>query len=89
MRDETASGTDLMGILNQLWWLLGFLMAVPLLMAGVGNVLAGSYSIGILFLSLGFGVLFLPEYLKWRFLGGSSPFERIRLIGSRANRDAE
>lgn len=88
-QNQSVPGIDLMGILNQVWWLLGFLMAAPFLMAGVGNVLAGNYPIGTLFLMVGAGVLFLPEYLKWRLLGGSSPFERIRLIGTRSNQEAE
>ena len=74
-----------MGILNQIWWLLGFLMAAPLLMAGVENVLSTDYPMGVLLLALGGVVLFLPEYLKWRLLGGGSLFERVPLIGTRAD----
>lgn len=72
-----------MGILNQIWWLLGFLMAAPLLVVGVQGVLAGNPSRGVLFLVLGVVALCLPEYLRWRILGGSSPFERVPLLRSR------
>ena len=78
-----------MGILNQIWWLLGFLMAAPLLLAGVENVLSSDYPLGVLLLALGGVVLFLPEYLRWRLLGGGSLFERVPLIGSRADRGEE
>ena len=76
-----------MGLLNDIWWLVGVLMAVPLAVPGVQNVLAGSYPMGVLFLVLSAVVLFLPEYIRWRLLGGDSPFERIPLIGPRADRD--
>lgn len=72
-----------MGILNQIWWLLGFVMAVPLLMGGVDSVLSSNYPLGLLLLAAGGVVLFLPEYLRWRLLGGSSPFERVPLLGTR------
>jgi hypothetical protein len=72
-----------MGILNQIWWLLGVLMAIPLAVPGVENVLAGSYPTGGLFLGAALVVLFLPEYLRWRLLGGSSPFERVPVVGAR------
>lgn len=83
-RDETAAGTELMGILNQIWWLLGFLMAAPILITGE-RVLADNTLFGVLLLALGLAVLLLPEYLRWRLLGGSSPFERVPLIGTRAD----
>ena len=78
-----------MGILNQIWWLVGILMAAPILMAGVRSVLAGNTAPGVLFLALGAVALFLPEYLKWRLLGGSSPFERVPLVGSRTDQTEE
>ncbi|MFB6299712.1 MAG: hypothetical protein ABEH65_05570 [Halobacteriales archaeon] len=78
-----------MGILNDIWWLLGVLMAAPLMVPGVEAVLAGSYPRGILWIGLGVVVLFLPEYLRWRLLGGSSLFERIPLIGSPSSGDEE
>lgn len=74
-----------MGILNQIWWLLGFLMAAPLVMAGIGPLVAGSFLKGGLFLALGLFALLLPEYIRWQVFGGSSPFERVPLLSSRAN----
>jgi len=78
-----------MGILNDVWWLVGFLMAAPVAVPGVDNVLAGNYAIGGLFFVLAVLVLLLPEYLRWRLLGGSSPFERVPLIGARGERGEE
>jgi len=78
-----------MGMLNDIWWMLGLLMAAPLMLPGVQNILAGSYPRGILFLALGAVALFLPEFIRWRLLGGSSPFERIPLIGTAADRGEE
>lgn len=78
-----------MGLLNDIWWLLGILMAIPLVVPGVENVLAGSYPRGGLFLALGAVVLFLPEYIRWRLLSGSSPFERVLLIGTQADQGEE
>lgn len=74
-----------MGILNQIWWLMGIMMAGPLVVPGIGAIVAGSYPKGVLFLVLGFFVLLLPEYIRWQLLGGSSPFERVPLMASRAN----
>lgn len=74
-----------MKIVNQIWWLLGFLMAAPILMPGVERVLAGNYPFGAMLLALGLAVLLLPEYLRWRLIGGSSPFERVPVIGARAD----
>ena len=88
-RPEPPPGTELMGILNDIWWLLGFLMAAPLVVPGVENVIDGSYPMGALLLALGTVVLFLPEYLRWRLLGGNSPFERVPLIGARADQGEE
>lgn len=88
-RDEPAPGTEGMRIVNQLWWLSGILMAAPLLVPGTEHLVAGSYWWGGLFVTLGFFVLFVPEYIRWRWLGGSSPFERVPLIGTRANRAEE
>lgn len=87
--DEPPSCTDLMGILNQLWWLLGVVMAVPLMLPGVEHVLTGSYQWGVLFLALGLIALFLPEYIRWRLLGGNSPFDRVPLIGTRTDQGEE
>lgn len=78
-----------MRIVNQVWWLLGFLMAAPLLMSGVESVLASNYPLGVLLLASGGAVLFLPEYLKWRLVGGSSPFEWIPLIANRTDQTDE
>lgn len=78
-----------MGILNQIWWLLGFVMAAPLLVPGVGAVVAGNAPRAAMFLSLGLFVLLLPEYIRWQLLGGSSPFERVPLLSSRANQRTE
>ncbi len=86
---ETAAGSGLMGILKDVWWLLGILMAAPLVLPGVENLLSGSYPWAVLFISLGAVVLFLPEYLRWRLLGGSSVLERVPLIGTRATKEAE
>lgn len=72
-----------MGILKDVWWLLGILMAAPLVLPGVENLLSGSYPRGALFIALGAVVLFLPEYLRWRLLGGRSILERVPLIGPR------
>lgn len=72
-----------MGLLNTIWWTLGILMAAPLVRLGVINLLANSYPRGVLFLAIGLIVLFLPEYVRWRLLGGSSPFERVPLVGAR------
>lgn len=74
-----------MGILNDLWWLLGFLMAAPLVIPGAQNILAGNYPWGGVFLGLGLILLLMPEYLRWRLLGGNSVFERVPLLRSRAN----
>lgn len=75
-----------MGILSQLWWLVGVVMALPLIIPGVGLVGEGS-TWGVLLLTLGLVALFLPEYIRWRLLGGSSPFERVPLLGARADGD--
>lgn len=76
-----------MGLLNQIWWLMGFLMAAPLLVIGSEGVLAGNLARGVLFLAVGVVALFLPEYIRWRILGGSSPFERVPVIGARGEQD--
>ena len=78
-----------MGILNDVWWMLGVLMAAPLVIPGVDSVLAGSYPRGALFLALGGVTLFLPEFIRWRLLGGNSPFERIPLLGRPPDRGEE
>ena len=75
-----------MGILNQLWWLVGIVMAMPLLVPGVGLLNDGSQW-GVLLLVLGLVALFAPEYIRWRLFGGSSPFERVPLLGTRADND--
>lgn len=77
-----------MGILNQLWWLVGVVMAMPLLIPGVGLLGDGSRW-GVLLLALGLVALFLPEYIRWRLLGGNSPFERVPLLGARADNGEE
>lgn len=77
-----------MGILNQLWWLVGVVMAMPLLIPGVGLLADGS-GWGVLLLVLGLVALFLPEYIRWRLLGGGSPFERVPLLGARADTSEE
>lgn len=74
-----------MGILNQLWWLIGLGMAVPLILPGIDNVLAGSYLWGALLIVFGLIALFMPEYIRWRLLGGSSPFERVPLLAGRTD----
>ncbi len=79
------SGTNLMGILNQLWWLVGLVMAIPLMLPGIENVLTGNYLWGALLIAFGLVALFMPEYIRWRLLGGSSPFERIPLLGAPAD----
>lgn len=71
-----------MGILNDLWWLVGIVMAAPFIVPGTESILAGSYPRGIFFLFCGLGMLFLPEYLRWRLLGGGSPLEHLPMIGS-------
>ena len=78
-----------MGILTDIWWMLGWLMAAPLLVPGVDNILAGTYPRGVLFLALGAVALFLPEFIRWRLLGGGSPFERIPLVGTPADQGGE
>lgn len=74
-----------MGILNTVWWTTGVLMAAPLVRLGVDSVLASSYPKGALFLAVGLLVLLLPEYVRWRLLGGSSPFERVPFVGPHAD----
>jgi len=71
-----------MGILNDLWWLAGIVMAAPFIVPGTESLLAGSYPRGLLFLFCGLGMLLLPEYLRWRLLGGSSPLEHLPVIGA-------
>jgi hypothetical protein len=71
-----------MGILNQLWWVIGLVMALPLIVPGVGLVADGS-AWGALLVVLGLLALFLPEYIRWRLLGGSSPLERVPGLGPR------
>lgn len=78
-----------MGLLNQIWWLIGFLAAVPLLVPGAQSIIEGGYPKGVLFLALGLVVLLLPEFIRWRLLGGRSVFERVPLIGSGAEQDEE
>lgn len=78
-----------MRIANQLWWLSGVLLAAPLVLPGVEYVFAGSYWWGALFIALGIFVLFVPEYIRWRWLGGSSPFERVPMLETRADRPEE
>jgi len=78
-----------MGILSDVWWLLGFLMAGPFLVPGVQSVIEGSYPSGALFLACGLGMLFLPEYIRWRLTGGSSPFERVPFLESRTDQSEE
>lgn len=78
-----------MRIANQLWWLSGIMLAAPLVVPGAEYVLAGNHLWGALFLALGLFVLFVPEYIRWRWLGGSSPFERVPLLGTRGDQGEE
>ncbi|NHN42127.1 hypothetical protein G9C85_10880 [Halorubellus sp. JP-L1] len=76
-----------MGILNDVWWLLGFLMAGPFLVPGAQSLIEGSYPTGALFLACGIGMLFLPEYIRWRLTGGNSVLERVPFLGSRTHQN--
>jgi len=78
-----------MGILNDVWWLMGIVMAGPFIVPGVDSVLSGSYPQGILFLAVGFGTLFLPEYLRWRLLGGDSVLAKVPLLPGPADEESE
>ncbi len=73
-----------MGVLNQIWWLLGVMMAIPIAIPGVEAVFASDYQFGILLLAVALAVLLLPEYIKWRLVGGSSPFERVPFLTTSA-----
>lgn len=75
-----------MRIVEQIWWLLGALMAVPFVVPGVGKLTGGDVPMGLVFVGLGFAVLFLPEYVRWQLMGGNSPFNRVPFITSRAER---
>lgn len=78
----------LMGILNDVWWLVGIVMAGPFIVPGIDSVVAGSYPQGALFLSVGLGTLFLPEYFRWRLLGGESVLAGVPLLPGPADEDA-
>lgn len=78
-----------MGLLNDIWWVMGLLMAARVWYPGLENALAGNYPIAGLFFVLGLVALFLPEYIRWRLLGGNSPFERVPVVGARVGKGSE
>jgi hypothetical protein len=70
-----------MGLLNDLWWLSGFVLAAPVAVVGVEYFGRGNTVGAAFFLVVAVLALLLPEYVRWRVFGGGSVLERIPLLG--------
>jgi hypothetical protein len=69
-----------MGLLNDIWWLSGFVLAAPLAVVGVDYLGRANPIMGGGFLALALAALLLPEYVRWRLFGGSSVLEKVPLV---------
>lgn len=79
-----------MGLLNDLWWLSGFVLAAPLAIVAVEFLGNGNLPMGIAFLVVAGLVLLLPEYVKRRMFGNAtSRLGSVPLVGGRFRDDEE
>jgi hypothetical protein len=63
-----------MGILNDLWWLSGFVLAAPLFVVGVDYLGQNEPVWGGFFLLIAVAALALPEYVRHTLFGGDERF---------------
>lgn len=70
-----------MGILSDLWWLSGIVMASSVAVAAVSSLTQGHTVLGVLLLGVALAALLLPEYVRWRLFGGRSVLEKIPGLG--------
>ena len=63
-----------MGLLNDLWWLSGFVLAAPLAIVGVDYLGQGNTMMGAFFLVVAVAALALPEYVRHQLFGGDESF---------------
>lgn len=73
-----------MGLLNDIWWLSGFVLAAPVAIVAVEYLGRSEYVGGAFFLLVALAALLLPEYVRWRLFGGGSILEKIPTVGGDA-----
>lgn len=76
-----------MGILGDLWWLSGLVLAAPLAVISVEYVGQGEQLWGAFFVLVALAALLLPEYIRWRLFGGSSVLARAPLVGGKVGEE--
>lgn len=71
-----------MGLLNDIWWLSGFVLAAPVAVVAVEYLGRSEFVGGALFFLVAVAALLLPEYVRWRLFSGSSVLERLPFVGA-------
>lgn len=72
-----------MGLLNDIWWLSGFVLAAPVAIVAVEYLGRSQWVGGAFFLLVALAALLLPEYVRWRLFGGRSVLQHIPGVGER------
>jgi hypothetical protein len=70
-----------MGILSDIWWFTGVLLALKPTMVGLRMLESGDAAVAAAWFVLALAALFLPEYIRWRLFGGRSVLERLPRVG--------
>lgn len=70
-----------MGLLNDIWWLSGIVMASSVAIAAVSSLRGGHQVLGAGLIVVALAALLLPEYVRWRLFGGSSILEHVPGVG--------
>lgn len=76
-----------MGLLGDIWWLSGMVLAAPLAVVGMDYLGRQQPLMGAAFMAVALAALLLPEYVRWRIFGGGSVLERIPGIGAAADEE--
>jgi len=76
-----------MGLLGDVWWLSGLVLAAPLAVVGLDFLSRERPLMGAAFMAVALAALLLPEYVRWRIFGGGSVLERIPGVGTAADEE--